>query len=288
LILERNAPAKVNLGLHVLRKRPDGYHDIETVFLRIPWFDRLTVRPADRLVFTCSDPALPKDASNLCVRAALRLMEAAKVNRGAAIHLEKSIPYGAGLGGGSSDAAATLALLNTFWAIDMETASLREIGAGLGSDVPFFMGDPVALGKGRGERLMPLNNHAGMPYRFPFTLVVVALSVAVSTADAYAGITPSGDGRPDLADVVGSNDLQRWRDLLINDFETSIFPAFPLIEDVKCALLERGAGYASMSGSGSAVFGVFEEEARANEAAGAFRREKLEVWVGNKALFSVV
>lgn len=281
LILDDLAPSKINLGLHVLRKRPDGYHDLETVFVRLPWSDRITVRPADTIGMTCSDPGLPVDERNLCVRAALRLAEAFEVTGGAALHLEKRIPYGAGLGGGSSDAATTLLMLARLWSLDARPEQLHALSAGLGSDVPFFLGPPVAYATGRGERLAPVADSEGAAYVFPFTLVVVAPAVEVSTARAYSLVRPRSDGRADLLEVVRSNDLERWRSELVNDFGAPIREAYPVIEAVENLLTDAGAGYVSLSGSGSAVFGVFDDDVRATAAAEAARLSGHRVWHGS-------
>lgn len=277
----RTAPAKINLGLHVLRKRADGFHAIETVFLRLPWHDRLTAEPADDLTFTCSDPSLPTDERNLCVQAARRLREALGTTQGAALHLDKTLPHGAGLGGGSSDAAATLRLLSDLWDADPGEALLRDLAADLGSDVPFFLiSGPAAYATGRGETLEPLRGEDGAPYRLPFALVVAVPETAVSTAEAYAAVTPSETERPDLRTVVRSNDLARWRRELVNDFEPSVFARHPEIETLRGLLVDAGAGYAALSGSGSAVFGVFEDGGAAEAAAEAARQTGHRVWHG--------
>lgn len=279
--LIRPALAKLNLGLHVLRRRPDGYHDIETVFVRIPWADRLTARPADTCTLTCSDAQLPTDERNLCMRAARLLAEHAGVRQGAALHLEKVVPYGAGLGGGSSDAAATLRLLADLWGLAVPAAELHALAARLGSDVPFFLGPPAAYATGRGERLAPLTDAAtGEPYRLPFALVVVVPPVHVATAEAYRRVQPRADGRPDLRAVVRSNDLDRWRAALVNDFEAPILAAYPALQAARDALRAAGAGYVSLSGSGAALYGVFEDEPRAHAAAEAARLTGHRVWQG--------
>ena len=281
VILKRQAPAKLNLGLHVLRKRPDGFHDLETVFLRIPWADGLTARPAEQITLHCSDSSLTTDETNLVMKAALGLAEAAGVEAGAALHLDKRLPHGAGLGGGSSDAAATLGLLADFWRLDVPDETLHTLALVLGSDVPFFLGPDAAYATGRGEILTPLHDPAtGAVYRLPYSLVVVVPPVRVSTAEAYARIHPHDADRPDLRTLVASNDLARWRAELVNDFEKPIFEYYPQIRTVKEALLEAGAGYAAMSGSGSAVFGVFEEEDAAPAAAEEARRQGHRVWQG--------
>ena len=281
VILKRQAPAKLNLGLHVLRKRPDGFHDLETVFLRILWADVLTVRPSWRVGLTCSDSTLTTDETNLVMKAALRLAEAVGVEQGAALHLDKRLPHGAGLGGGSSDAAATLRLLADLWKLDTPEETLRALALALGSDVPFFLGPDAAYATGRGEILTPLHDPAtGALYQLPYALVVVVPPVCVSTAEAYARVCPHATGRPDLRTLVLSNDLARWRTALVNDFEKPVFEVVPAIRAVKEDLLEAGAGYAAMSGSGSAVFGVFEDEDKATAAAEGARRQGHRVWQG--------
>ena len=269
--LTQDAPAKINLGLHVLRQRPDGYHDIDTVLHRIDWADTIAATPAERLSLTCSDPSLPTDKDNLCLQAAHRLADAFDVTMGAALHLEKRVPYGAGLGSGSSDAAATLQLLARLWDLDASPEALQEIGAAIGADVPFFLQDaPAAHATGRGDTLSPLSNDGG-PYRLPFPLLLAVPSVAVSTPWAYARVTPTATDRPDLRRVVCSNDLPRWREALANDFEAPVMAAKPSVSAVRTALQETDAAYVSLSGSGSAVYGLFREPAAAKAAQDALR-----------------
>lgn len=271
-MLTRNAPAKINLGLRVLRKRPDGFHDIETVFLRIPWVDVLSIEAAAGLSLTCSDARLSTDERNLVMRAAQRLQRQHAPGQGARLHLEKRIPYGAGLGGGSSDAAAALRLLNELWSLGLTDNELARHALELGSDVPFFIGPPCAYGTGRGERLEPLiDPETEEPFRPGFPLVVAVPEEAVSTADAYAMITPNDTARPDLREVVLSKDLERWRRELTNDFEGPVLAKYPAIGEIKAALQAAGAEYAAMSGSGSAVYGFFIEQDEASTAAEALR-----------------
>jgi len=272
----RSAPAKVNLGLHVRRRRPDGYHDLETVMLPLRWADRLSATPSDTLTLTTSDPALPTGDGNLVVRAARALAEWAGVAPTGRLHLDKRVPYGAGLGSGSSDAAHALRLLADLWALDVPEAVLHGLAAGLGSDVPFFLLGGPALATGRGEVLTPL------PYRCPFALVVAVPPVHVATAEAYRFVTPNDDARPDPAAVVASNDLARWRAELANDFEAPVLARYPAIAEAKALLLRSGAGYAALSGSGAAVFGAFEDDAEAREAAERLRTEGHRVWLEAK------
>lgn len=275
----RYAPAKVNLGLHVLRKRPDGFHDLATVFLPIGWADRLSAGPARRLTLSSNDPHLPTGASNLVVRAAMALrMWMGDSARGATLRLEKRVPYGAGLGGGSSDAAATLRLLAELWDVQIGEDALHELALGLGSDVPFFLDAVPAHGTGRGEHLAPLVDADGASYRCPFWLVVAVPDVHVSTADAFARVTPDDGDRPDLAAAVVSNDLDRWRAEVANDFQASVEAEAPAIVETREALLSEGAAHAVLSGTGSAVVGVFETEARAAQAESVLRKA-CRVWV---------
>ena len=262
----QHAPAKVNLGLHVLRERTDGDHDVETVLHRIDWADTITAAPAETLSLTCSDPSLPTDEDNLCLRAAHRLAAAFDVTRGGDLHLEKRVPYGAGLGSGSSDAAATLRLLSRLWELDPSSEQLQEIGGEIGADVPFFLMDaPAAYATGRGDTLSPLLKDGGS-YRLPFPLLVAVPPAAVSTSWAYAQVTPNDTDRPDLQRVVTSNDPGRWRSVLVNDFEAPVAAAEPSVASLCNALRDTDAAYVSLSGSGGAVYGVFETVGAAREA----------------------
>ena len=275
-----HAPAKLNLGLHVLRRRADGYHDLDTVFLAIPWHDALTAAPADALAFSSSDPHLPADDTNLVVKAARALAAYAGIEPTAALHLDKHLPYGAGLGGGSSDAATTLHALEGLWGLDVAKDDLHRIAAHLGSDVPFFLDPRPMRASGRGERLAPLLHPDGAPYVFPYALAVVVPPVHVSTADAYRLVRPNETNRPDLGAVVGSNDLDRWRRDLVNDFERPVAAAYPALAGVRAALHDVGAAYVSMSGSGSAFFGVFERLSDAHAAAEALGHAGHRTWAG--------
>lgn len=265
--LSESAPAKINLGLHVLRKRPDGYHDVETVLHRLDWTDTITVEPADTLSMTCSDPDLPTDEENLCLQAAHRLRQACDGSYGAHLHLEKRIPYGAGLGGGSSDAATTIRLLARLWELDMSNQSLREVAASIGADVRFFLEEsPAGYATGRGDEIVPLER-GGDVYRVPYPVLVVVPDVQVSTPEAYARVTPDEDWRAPLRALVRSNDLSAWKRSLINDFERPIRRTYPAVESARNWLVEEAeADYVSLSGSGSAVYGVFAEKEQADQA----------------------
>ena len=275
--LVERAPAKINLGLHVLRQRPDGFHDVETVLHRIDWADTVTAQPAETLSMTCSDSALPTDRENLCMQAARRLAEAFEVSAGAELHLEKRVPYGAGLGGGSSDAATTLRLLTRLWDLSLSPDVLHTVARRIGADVPFFLEEvPTAYATGRGDDLTPLR-HAGRSYRLPYPVLVAVPPVEVATPEAYARVTPNDAERPHLPSLLRTNDLSRWRTALRNDFEGPIAERYPEIREVKRWLRAEGAEYVSLSGSGGAVYGVFSEpaQAKAVRARGADRPEQM-------------
>jgi 4-diphosphocytidyl-2-C-methyl-D-erythritol kinase len=261
------AHAKVNLGLLVLNKRPDGYHDIETIFHEIAWHDVIELTFAPGISMECTLPALPADASNLCIRAAAHLRQWTNYEGGAHIRLVKNIPIGSGLGGGSSDAAAVLRGLNTLWETALPDDELLRLGAELGSDVPFFIQGGTALGSGRGEML----NHraAGVAY----WIVVVVPPLHISTAWAYANVTPnSASPERDLHLIFNRLPDLTLEDLdqLTNDFESAVFRQYPAIRNIKHQLQENGALSSLMSGSGSSVFGLFDSEATARAAVEQF------------------
>ncbi|HLT79605.1 MAG TPA: 4-(cytidine 5'-diphospho)-2-C-methyl-D-erythritol kinase [Cyclobacteriaceae bacterium] len=245
-------PCKINLGLNVIRKRDDGYHDIETVFCPVHWTDALEIVRSDSFRFTLSGLAVAgTSADNLCVKAYKLLKDKHGIGP-VAMHLHKVIPMGAGLGGGSSDAAHTLKLLDTVFDLKLGAHKLLHYAALLGSDCPFFIYDKPAIGKGRGERLTDVD----LPLANKFIIVVVP-DVHVSTATAYAGVTPSVPEQP-CSKIVSETEFSKWKDSLVNDFEKSVMQSFPIIAHIKEVLYDRGAAYASMSGSGSAVYGIFE------------------------------
>lgn len=266
--------AKLNLGLHVLEKRADGYHNIETVFLRIGWHDELRFHASETLKMTCSDPELPVDERNLCVQAANIVM--GDVDLGVHIHLEKAIPFGAGLGGGSSDAAVTLVACNELWEVGLSSTDLAAHGAELGSDVPFFLGSAVALGRGRGELLEALPVPNALIDRF---LAVIVPNTKISTSEAYSGVDPNAETRIDLRELILEGELSDWRRHLVNDFEGGILGKNDEIRELKEHVYTSRASYASLSGSGSAVYGVFDSMNSA-EACCAGLPEGYRFWVG--------
>jgi len=256
--MEARAYAKINWALRVTGKRADGYHDIETLFQTISLHDTLTFRPSDRLTLTCDDPTIPVDETNLVLRAA----RAAGVGD-VAIELRKRIPAGGGLGGGSSDAAAALTVFGA------EHAALS-----LGSDVPFFLTGGTAYATGRGEVITPLPPVSGVP------LLLLIPEERVSTATAYAMLRrfspPLGVER---YRAMIEDGLLSHAGELVNDFEEPIFDALPRLRHLKSRLLEAGAAWAAMSGSGSTIAGAFRDAAERDAAATRFTDVRAErVW----------
>lgn len=247
-------PAKVNLVLEVLGKRPDGYHELSTVMQAVDLFDRLTVEAAGIITLETSEPDLPTDDRNLVMRAARLLRETAGVDAGARIVLDKRIPVAAGLGGGSSDAAATLWGLNRLWGLRWRRERLVELAVKLGMDVPFFLGRGRALGTSRGEVLKPLPGVGG------YAMVLVNPGVGLSTQEVY-GRVPQGwraeaEGTRRMLDALKGRSVLRVAAALTNHLELWVEPVMPVIGRMKAALLAAGALGAAMSGSGPTVFGL--------------------------------
>jgi 4-diphosphocytidyl-2-C-methyl-D-erythritol kinase len=252
--LALRASAKVNLALEVLGKRADGYHEIATVMQAVDLFDRLTVETAPTISLETDDSALPPGEENLVVRAAVLLQRASGVQAGAKIRLRKHIPVAAGLGGGSSDAAATLWGLNRLWGLRWPSARLTELAVRLGMDVPFFLAGGPALATGRGERLKRL------PAIGSYALVLVNPRVRLSTRQVYdqvpAGWRAEPSGTERLVEALKTRNVARVAAALTNNLETFVMPTLPQVGRIKAALLAAGALGAVMSGSGPTVFGI--------------------------------
>lgn len=259
---------KINLGLHITARRPDGYHEIETLFYPVRGLcDALEILNGEESTSTPDTPAvhfsstgLPLDCpteKNLCVKAAQMLLAdfpAQIPATGIRLHLHKAIPFGAGLGGGSADATATLQGVNQLLHLGLTPDELRPYAARLGSDTVFFLYDHPMLGSGRGEQLTPcdtVNLHG-------WWLVLVKPDTGVSTAEAYALITPHAPAKP-LADVL-QQPIETWRERLVNDFEEPLYRKLPLLREIKEQLYAQGATYAALSGSGSTLFGLFRQK----------------------------
>ncbi|MDR2937192.1 MAG: 4-(cytidine 5'-diphospho)-2-C-methyl-D-erythritol kinase [Rikenellaceae bacterium] len=249
--------AKINLGLHVLNRRPDGFHDIETLMFPVAGLcDAVEVIRSAEPGATFSASGLVVDCTsekNLCVKACELLRREFPKIGGMHIHLHKIIPFGAGLGGGSADAVAVLRGLNALFHLALSDRRLEVLAAELGSDTVFFVRNVPAVATGRGEFLesFPVDLQK-------YWLLIVKPPVGVSTAEAYRGVIPGPPAEP-LRKTLG-RDPSEWQKTLFNDFEPSVFKKYPALADVKKSLYEMGALYASMSGSGSALFGLFREK----------------------------
>lgn len=241
-------PAKINLGLNVLRKRSDGYHDIQSCMAEIPLFDVLELLPADAFEFQQTGLTIEGDASsNLCVRA-YHLMADNYSIPPVYMHLIKQIPMGAGLGGGSSDAAYVLKGLNTLFELEIDDDTLEDLAAELGSDCAFFIRGGVQFSEGRGEVLRPISLDLKGTY-----LKLIYPNVHISTAGAYSNVVFDLDGSG--FDKLLQKDFSGLR----NSFERHVFENYPELEAIKNQLIAEGAFYAAMSGSGSSIFGLFHD-----------------------------
>lgn len=258
-----DAPAKINLYLEVINRRKDGYHNIVSVMQAVSLFDRLTIEPRPRaLSLDCSLPGLPTDGRNLVMRAAQALRKKAGIRAGAAITLEKNIPLGAGLGGGSSDAAAALAGLMALWKVRLSRRALLELASGLGADVPFFLGSGRALANGIGDCLTPLP--AGRKKWY----LLVNPGHPVATPWVYSHL------QFPLTKRTENNRISR----LFNRLEEVVLPQFPAVRKIKDVLKAEGVP-ALMSGSGATVFGVLAGERQGRCLQRALKKHRWRTWV---------
>lgn len=260
--------AKINLGLEVIRRRPDGYHDIRTIFQWIDLCDRLEFSSLgkDEVVLEGNDPSIPWDETNLIFRAALLLRGRASVKDGIRIVVDKQIPPGRGLAGGSSNAAMTLYALNKLWGLNLSKPDLAGLGKRLGSDVAYFLEGGLCLGEDRGERITPLPD-------LPRLACVLALPpFPISTAMIYGRLLPSA-----LTSDVKVSKIMRFLEtgefgFLENTLEETIFSFYPRLNEIKSLFRDQGAALSLVTGSGSAVFGLFPDREKAGECLRVMKR----------------
>ena len=250
--------AKINWLLRILGRRDDGFHELCTIFQTVSLADKITFEESEQISLTCSERNIPTDETNLIIKAALYLKKEFNVRQGARIHLEKRIPAPGGLGGGSSNAAIALLGLTTLWNLEIGFAKLVEIGAELGSDVPFFFYGGTAFGSGRGTEILPLRD-----LRENFLLIVTP-DVHVPTKQAFARLGADRLTNENSKSIlkICQNEAESFdlrQSAVINDFEKSVFEFEPEIGRVKERLLESGAQTAILSGSGASVFAVFDK-----------------------------
>ena len=261
--------AKINWTLDVLFKREDGYHELRTIYQTVSLHDTLTIiETADTIEIACNDPRVPNDETNLAFKAAALLRDAAGIQKGARIEIKKRIPVAAGLGGGSSNAAATLLALTKLWKVDIDERELIRIAASLGSDVPFFLIGGTALGVGSGENVYPIEQIQSEH------LLLVNPGFAVSTRDAYQKL--SRLTRPESAlnipfTLLAAKGISGLPLEARNDLEEVVLTAHPEIAEVKRRLVGLSARHALMSGSGATVFGVFDNSQMTERAESVMR-----------------
>ncbi|RJQ55894.1 MAG: 4-(cytidine 5'-diphospho)-2-C-methyl-D-erythritol kinase [Nitrospiraceae bacterium] len=280
MMLTIKAPAKINWFLHVLGLRDDGFHEIQSLMQKIALYDVLTFTPSKDLILE-TDASIPPE-QNLVYKAAVLLRDTYGVGKGACVRLDKNIPVGAGLGGGSSDAAAALAGLSELWSLDITREELCGIAGQLGSDAPFFLCGPLSFAQGRGERLTPCMA------RKPAHLLLVKPPFPVSTAWVYKefrnsklkiqGHLPELTNKSGKVDniefLISSVERAGFRDaaeIISNDLESVTVRSFPVIAEIKKKLVREGAVFSLMSGSGSTVFGVFNSPEEAEDASRSFK-----------------
>lgn len=258
---------KINIGLDIIRKRTDGYHEIDTFMIPVRGLcDSLEIVRGQNAGAEFSQSGLIADCAperNLCVKA-YELMRAEYGIGGVRMHLHKAVPFGAGLGGGSSDAAFVIKGLNSIFSLGLENGRMEQLAARLGSDTAFFIKGKPTMARGRGEILAPVP--AGMDILEGMHIVIIKPDINVSTSEAYSKVTPRAP-RTELAERL-SADISSWRGSIVNDFERGIFSFHPRLREIKEWFYDQGAVYASMSGSGSSLFGLFRSEPQLTDTSG--------------------
>jgi 4-diphosphocytidyl-2-C-methyl-D-erythritol kinase len=264
--LKFKTPAKVNLGLHVHGKREDGFHELETIFQMVSLFDDVELELlSSGIKLECDMPGIPTDDTNLVCKAALLLRKSYQVEgKGVSIRIKKKIPFGAGLGGGSGNAAGVLMGLNRLWDLNIDREKLFTLAAELGSDVPFFLTSPCALGKGRGERLKVLESCS------KFQVLLVFPGFPIATSWVYQNLRLKLTKRPNNISILRKNlslsNITSLGSQLYNDLESVVIQKFPEVKVVKDELWAWGALGVLLSGSGSTVFGIFDDPEKAQVA----------------------
>ncbi len=280
MIVRWDAPAKINLWLEVIRRREDGYHDLSSLMVPLQLCDELEVELKEDagILIECSEPGVPSDESNLCWKATCAFMKKTGINRGVHIRLQKNIPHAAGLGGGSSDAAATMLALNHLMGNRLTERELHDTARHIGADVPFFLGRRPALATGIGDLLEPVE---ALP---PYWLVLIKPPINVSTRRVYESLTLTrGESRITVPLFLARPwDVHLW---LQNDLENFTGTEYPVVGALKRWLVNQGALGALMSGSGSSVFGVFQRAGIAERVGESARQEWSDCWVAVSGVY---
>lgn len=250
--------AKINLGLNVVQKRPDRYHNLETVFYPVSVKDALEAIPSAEMAFHISGlPVSGNTDDNLCLKAYYLLKKDFTDLPPVSIHLHKAIPMGAGLGGGSADGAFMLAMLDKQFELHLTQQQLIDYALQLGSDCPFFIINKPCFATSRGENLLPVQADLSA-----YKIILVNPGIHISTKEAFSNLKPEIP-KKSIRQII-NQPVSTWKDELINDFEMNVFKLFPEIKEIKDYLYNAGAIYASMTGSGSIVYGIFEANAQVN------------------------
>jgi len=277
--LKFKTPAKINLGLHIHKKRDDGFHELETLFQMVAWFDEVEMqKTAQDVELVCDTPGIPTDETNLVVKAA-RLLQNRFPDKcsGVKIKLKKNIPSGAGLGGGSGNAAGVLLALNLLWNLKLPRSELIAMSSELGSDVPFFLMSPCAIGSGKGEILQPVESPLS------FYILMIYPGFPIATPWVYGNLklklTKAANNISILTNFILRSEFARLGAALYNDLEPVVFKRYPEILQIKNELLNSGAAGALLSGSGSTVFGIFDNPEIAKKALARFTGEKHRVFL---------
>jgi len=272
--IEIKAPAKINVGLNIVSKRADGFHNLETIFYQIhDLFDELIFEKSNKLELILIDKNENLETENIIIKAIKLLEQKTGEKLTPKITLKKNIPIGAGLGGGSSDAASTLKAINELYKLNFSTEELKSFALELGSDVPLFLCNYPTIGKSRGELLEKTELKINYP------ILLVNPGIHISTKEAFSNIIP----KQNLFNYseINEHEISVWNRKLVNDFEASVFKLYPEIEKIKTKLNENGAMFSLMSGTGSTVYGIFESYEKAKTVAELFPKLYF-VFIGNK------
>ena len=249
--------AKINLGLNIIKKRQDGYHELETCFYPVQWQEALEVVESDKTTVSVSGIEVPDDGDNIVLKA-YQLLKSAYDLPPVHIHLHKIIPIGAGLGGGSADAAFTLALLNNLFSLGLNEKELMKYAVNLGADCAFFIKNKPMLAIGIGEQLAEVE--ISLEGKF---ILLAYPGIHISTKQAYSNIMPE-QPKMRIRQILAEKEISEWKYFLNNDFEATLFERYPILMEIKQQLYDSGAIYASMSGSGSCMYGIFEDNPQIN------------------------
>lgn len=261
-----NSYGKINLGLHVLEKLSTGYHRIETGFCFIEWSDRFEVKPADGYRLEMSDSSIPVDESNLITRAYQTFNKYVGVKNHYHFSVTKNIPAGAGLGGGSSNAALTLRILNKLEKAGLSTEDLIDLSRDIGADVPFFIKGKPGIGTGLGQEIEPCDIQPNG------WILCIYPGFESSTPEAYQNCIPNPEPDFSIKKILLEEEMDEWQYLLQNDLEPPVIARNEMIGNIKDQLYEFGAAYSAMSGSGSTIFGIFEQDFVAINAYESFQK----------------